>query len=424
MKGFFFEKPCGLLRLKVYLVIIGLTVLKGSSGFAESKMFWLKIKATSSAERTLIANTGASIEEVAEDYVVALGRQKQYDLFLKEKNLIAGFELTPEMLDFPPEDKNFHTYDQVEQSVKDLAQKNSDLISLEKIGSSLEGRTIYDLRISGNLTNSSQLPGIVFMGTHHAREHLSTEVPLMLANHLIAEFRKGTPRIVSLLKSREIHIIPLVNPDGVVFDVTGSTYHMWRKNRRANGNGTVGVDLNRNYSWGFGGPGSSSDPDDETYHGPSAFSEPETQAIKNFVDGHKNLTILLTFHTFSELILYPWGGTTNSIQNAKDLKVFETLATTMSKWNGYTPEQASQLYVASGDTTDWAYGTHGIFAFTFEMDPKNMWDGGFYPGQSFIPIVFKKNLEPCLFLIDYADNPYRVLSGSFERIGFRTPLFQ
>jgi carboxypeptidase T len=112
------------------------------------------------------------------------------------------------------------------------------------------------------------------------------------------------------------------------------------------------------------------------------------------------------------LILYPWGHKYESIENQKDLMVHKTMAEKMSKWNKYTPQQSSDLYIASGDTTDWAYGQHKIISFTFELDPRNQFGGGgFYPGQDVIPVVFKKNLEPALFLLEYADNPYRVLEN-------------
>ncbi len=81
----------------------------------------------------------------------------------------------------------------------------------------------------------------------------------------------------------------------------------------------------------------------------------------------------------------------------------------MAQWNHYTPQQASDLYIASGDTTDWAYGKHGIFAFTFELSPSDMMDGGFYPGARILDRVFRDNLQPCLYLIDLADNPHRAL---------------
>lgn len=154
--------------------------------------------------------------------------------------------------------------------------------------------------------------------------------------------------------------------------------------------------------------------------GDKPFSEPETQAVKNFVEQRTNATILLTFHTFSQLILYPWGHSYSPIAKENDYQVFKTMAEVMAKWNGYTPQQSSDLYKASGDTTDWAYGALGLFAFTFELDPKSIMDGGFYPGASRIPVVLRKNIKPCLYLIEMAANPYDVLNPNQSRYGLST----
>ena len=86
------------------------------------------------------------------------------------------------------------------------------------------------------------------------------------------------------------------------------------------------------------------------------------------------------------------------------------MARQMATWNRYKPQQASDLYIASGDTTDWAYGTHGIYAFTFELSPKSNWDGGFYPGQGVIDRVFNDNLRPILYMLDIADDPNRAVT--------------
>ena len=94
------------------------------------------------------------------------------------------------------------------------------------------------------------------------------------------------------------------------------------------------------------------------------------------------------------------------------------MAETMSQWNNYRPQQSSDLYIASGDTTDWSYGELGLISFTFELDPKNMWNGGFYPGQDTIDIVFEKNIKPALYLIEQADNPYKVLNNNQYGVSF------
>src|SRR5690606_4396201 len=133
-------------------------------------------------------------------------------------------------------------------------------------------------------------------------------------------------------------------------------------------------------------------------------------------ESHLNARVLLSFHTYSELILYPWGHTYDPVDNKTDLAVFEKMATTMARWNKYTPQQSSDLYITSGDTTDWAYGEHGIFAFTFELSPKSMWDGGFYPGQKAIDPTFRDNLKPALYLLELADDPYRAVRASEDEI--------
>ncbi len=158
--------------------------------------------------------------------------------------------------------------------------------------------------------------------------------------------------------------------------------------------------------------------------GPAPFSEPETKSIRDFVEKTTNATVLLSFHTFSELILYPWGGKYDPVADAKDHSVFETMAKQMATWNGYTPQQASDLYIASGDTVDWAYGEHKIFGFTFELDPSSIWDGGFYPGQKVIPGVFAKNWQACLYMIGLADNPYRAIETPAAAYGLSSPLLR
>lgn len=268
------------------------------------------------------------------------------------------------------------------------------------------------MRISGDLANADSLPAIILLGGHHAREHLSVELPLYYLEYLLSEFSKGNPRIQDLVNRRDIHIVPLVNPDGAEYDISGN-YKLWRKNRSKNNGGTFGVDINRNYGYQWGGGGASANPGSDSYRGPSAFSELETQAIKKYIEEHQNITILLSFHTFSQLIRYPWGHTANGIATVRDQQVHETMAKKMAEWNGYKPQQSSALYIASGDITDWAYGAHKIISFTLELDPagSGMSWGGFYPGSDVIHEVERKNLEPVLYLIGYADNPYRVLEG-------------
>ncbi|MEK7287537.1 MAG: M14 family metallopeptidase [Elusimicrobiota bacterium] len=373
--------------------------------------YWVVLPASTRAERSVIANFGVAIEEVTSTTVggscdyLTLSRLKQGNAKILQSWPI---ELLPKV--FPPRDADYHDYGETAADLAALASANPDLASAYSAGPSLNGRSLWVLRINSEVkgNGASARPGVIFLGTHHAREHLSTEVPLLLAKHLVNQYAKD-PKVKALLDSRDVYIIPMVNPDGVEYDIEQNDYRMWRKNVRDNGGGVLGVDLNRNYGYKWGTGGSSGNPGSEVYKGPAPFSEPETQAVKNFIESHPNIKMLLSFHTFSELILYPWGHTYDPVPDSRDRAVFEKMAKTMAAWNGYRPEQSSELYIASGDTTDWAYGERRIFAFTFELTPKSMSQGGFYPGAGVINGTFQANLEPCLYLISVAGDPYGVL---------------
>ena len=415
------------MRVIFVLIILAFTSILAYAGQADESLIWMKIKAQNRYERSAIANTGVTILSADEDHVVALGYNHELAK-LEEMGIVEiSFGTDATILDYPPHDSDFHNYQEMVDKIKSWEQPYAGLLSINSIGKSLEGRDIYALKISGSLTNEVQ-PAIVFMGGHHAREHLSVEMPLMLAEYLLKEYQAGNERVRELVNSREIHIIPLVNPDGAEHDIAGGNYKLWRKNRRNHGNGLFGVDLNRNYGYKWGTGGSSSNQRSDVYMGPKPFSEPETQAIKKYVDARTNISILLSFHTFSELILYPWGHSYNAIANNIDFEVHKKMAETMARWNGYKPQQASALYIASGDTTDWSYGEHGIISFTFELDPKHRWGmnprDGFYAGQNLIPNVFRKNLEPSLYLIENAGNPRGVLQEEHERYGLSSALIQ
>ena len=378
----------------------------------DQQYYWMKISAQDKFQRSVIANTGAAIEIVQDDYVIAYGNDIELEKIRQLGWLQAASNLAEEK-DFPIKDSIYHNYNELTTELQQLANKNPDLVQLSSIAKTTEGRDIWALRISSDLAHADQKAAAIYMGGHHAREHLSVELPLMWAQYLIEQYRAQNSRIVSLINSRDIHIIPTVNPDGMEYDIKDGNYKMWRKNRTTNSDGTFGVDLNRNYGYQWGTGGSSSNTNSETYKGPKPFSEIETVAIKNYIESHVNITTLLTFHSYSKLILYPWGHKFDSMDIANDLAVHETMAKKMAEWNGYTPEQSSALYIASGDTTDWSYGAHKIISFTFELDPSSngFGSGGFYPGPDVIKPVFQKNLEPCLYLLEYADNPYRVLKA-------------
>jgi carboxypeptidase T len=406
-------------RIVVFVLLLSLAIPAIAQDPQSLEQRFIQTDAQTRESRTLATNLGMSIEFVRSDSSWGFADAKT--IAKLEENGIrvignfdrkigrAGHEGGER---FPGEDERFHDYTELKAELFRMEKENPEVAKVHVIGSSYEGREIYALQLNTNhrarRKARSNKPGAIYLGAHHAREHLSTEIPLLFADYLLKN--KRDPKISALLESRDVWIVPLVNPDGSEYDISDDRYHLWRKNRRPNDDGTFGTDLNRNYGYRWGGAGASGEPNSDIFRGPKPFSEPETQAIKKFVEDRGNAKVLLSFHTYSELILYPWGYRFESIDRKKDLEVFETMAKTMAQWNLYKPQQSSDLYITSGDTTDWAYGEHGIFAFTFELSPATIFEGGFYPGQAAIDPTFAANLKPALYLLEMADDPYRAVS--------------
>ncbi|UCF32939.1 MAG: zinc carboxypeptidase, partial [Phycisphaerales bacterium] len=272
---------------------------------------------------------------------------------------------------------DYHDLESTEDILRRIAQTHSDIAVLEIIGYSIENRRIYALRISDDASIvDDEEPAVLIIGCHHAREWISVEVPLFLADYLTDNYRKdGT--VTRLINYTEIWIIPVLNPDG--FHYSWTTERWWRKNRRDNGDGTFGVDPNRNYpSIDFGGSGTSMDTSSEVYPGTEAFSEPETQAIRELIEGEdgRDFIAAISYHNYSQLVMYPFGYTS---EPTEDADTFESLGMEMTRLinishenpaHDYRYGQTSRvLYRASGDLTDWAYTDHGVLGFTIEVRP-------------------------------------------------------
>jgi carboxypeptidase T len=391
----------------------------------EDGRLWIVANASGSEGREAVVNAGISIEEITGDKVGGIGNARMAARLRKKGIKFTSIPLSQRFhtQDFPNEDAAFHNYDRLTADLQGLVASSKGLASLFSIGHGWKGdKDIWCLRLNTTAQGleKSTKPGIVYMGTHHAREHLSTEVPFLFAKYLVEN--RDKPEVAKLLDTRDIYIIPMINPDGAEYDIATGEYRMHRKNLRDNGDGSLGVDLNRNYGYHWGENGASGETDSDIYHGPGPFSEPETLAVKKFIEDRlDNLHMLLSFHSYSELILYPYGYTNSPMDDSKALSAYQTMAKTMAQWNGYTPEQSSELYITSGDTTDWAWGTHKIFSFTFELTPKSMGGGGFYPGAGAIATTFAANLKPALYLLDLADNPYRAAETTSTLTRLSTP---
>lgn len=368
-------------------------------------------------QRTEIVRTGASIEEIGEDYVKVIATDEELTN-LKEKGFQPKTDPVLGTHDFPDADSKYHNYEEMVSEIDQAVSDHDNIVQKFSIGKSYENRDLWAVKISDNVHMDEDEPEVLFASLHHAREHLTVEMALYLLR-LFTDNYETDSRIKEIVDNREIYIVFNMNPDGGEYDISIGEYQYWRKNRQPNnGTSSIGTDLNRNYGykWGCCG-GSSSNPSSETYRGQAPFSAPETAALRDFInsrviDGKQQIKTAISFHTYSELILWPYGYTyedTPDGMTADDYQVFKTMGEDMAQTNGYTPQQASDLYITDGDMTDWAYGEHDIFAFTFEMYPKDTSGGGFYPPDEVIERETERNREAALYLAEQADCPYRVI---------------
>ncbi|UCD37408.1 MAG: hypothetical protein JSW54_11330 [Fidelibacterota bacterium] len=302
----------------------------------------------------------------------------------------------------------YHTYQEMMVELALLADSYPSLARLDSLGASLEGRTIWGLKISDNVQlDEIDESEVLYMGNHHARELISVEIPLHFARHLLEGY-ESDPRIASIVNSRQIWIIPMVNPDGHIY--VEKFDRMWRKNRRDNGDGTFGVDLNRNYAyqWGYDSMGSSSYGGDYNYRGAEPWSEPETRAIRDFVETHR-FTVAFTYHASGNIYIYPWGYIN---AHTPDHPVFEHMAIRLSMLNNYRHGNGVETlnYLMNGEAVDWLYGESvtkpAIIAMTVEVGTGS---DGFLPDTSRIMALILQNLEANLLLAEWADNPAQVV---------------
>lgn len=226
------------------------------------------------------------------------------------------------------------------------------------------------MKLSDNVSEQENEPGVLFLGAHHGDERPGYEILIYFIQYM-AEYYHNTSAVHDAIDHTQIYIIPMLNPDGVEAGTRKNKEpnHGWFGHQKTVT--SIGVDINRNYEghWPllflrphFYGATSFNDKSD-VYRGPYPFSENETKAVRQFVETH-NITISIDYHTFGELILYPWGY---RILPAKDYLVLDSIGENISEFDNYTYEQSIYLYPTLGDTCDWMYATHHILAFTIEL---------------------------------------------------------
>lgn len=278
----------------------------------------------------------------------------------------------------------YHRTDGIHQHYDELMAANPELMTMAVIGTSREGREIRRYTITSG--DPSTLPGIYITALCHAREWASGSTTAYLVDSLITQYGTNS-ELTGLVDGLAWHVVPVTNPDG--YEYTWDTNRLWRKNRFDNGDGTFGVDLNRNYSAGWGGPGSSGSGSSDTYRGTAAFSEPETQAVRDDMESIGNVTAFFDVHCYSQLMLWPYGYD-NTEPPGEAGQIHETIGTGMTDAifgvNGkvFTPQPAHDLYLASGTSLDWAWDETGSYSWTFEL--RDTGEFGFLlPPEQIIP---------------------------------------
>ncbi|MCI0689358.1 MAG: M14 family metallopeptidase [Sporichthyaceae bacterium] len=386
--------------------------------------------------RTAIARTGASIDHgFGSNYVVVTATAGEVQAIRK-----LGYFVTPLTAPeptsrggvgtnlFPPADSNYHDYPELTTKVNQVVADHSSIARKLSVGTSYQGRDLMLIKISDNVATDEAEPEVLFTAQQHAREHLTPEMAIYLMD-LFTDNYGSDPQITNLVNSREIWIIPTLNPDGSEYDIATGSYRSWRKNRQPNsGSSFVGTDENRNwnYNWGCCG-GSSGSFSSETYRGAAPESAPEVARVADFVrsrvvGGVQQIKIGIDWHTYGELVLWPYGYTFNNTApglTQDDRDTFATLGQQMAATNGYTPEQASDLYITDGTIDDYLWGVHKIFGYTFEMFPTG--SPGFYPPDENIPAQVSRNRAAVLMLLEYADCPYRIIGKQAQYCGGGPP---
>ncbi|MFB8780670.1 M14 family metallopeptidase [Streptomyces albogriseolus] len=382
---------------------------------------------TTPVTRTAIQRAGVTVDEADEETVVVSGRADQIRELRRQ-----GYEITPlgaapdrstaadgpRLFDFPSADSRYHNYAEMNAEIDQRIAAYPSIMSKRVIGKSYQGRDIVAVKVSDNVGADEAEPEVLFTHHQHAREHLTVEMALYLLRELGAGYG-GDARITKMVQEREIWIVPDLNPDGGEYDIATGSYRSWRKNRQPNSSSSyVGTDLNRNwdYRWGCCG-GSSGSTSSETYRGSAPESAPEVKVVADFVrsrvvGGVQQIKAGVDFHTYSELVLWPFGYTysdTTTGMTADDHAAFKAVGQKMAASNGYTAQQSSDLYITDGSIDDYLWGAHKIFGYTFEMYPRSASGGGFYPPDEVIERETSRNRDAVLQLLENADCMYRVI---------------
>jgi carboxypeptidase T len=287
---------------------------------------------------------------------------------------------------------HYHTYQEMTDELHSLQANHSDIMTLSSIGKTYEGRDIWLVKLSDNVTQEENEPGVLFMGAHHGNEKPSYEVCLFFIKYMVEHYENSSlPEVRNAIDITQIYLIPMVNPDGVEANIRKNCAPNHGPFGRSQTITSYGVNLNRNYDdpWflAYIFPISYSLPfilpdSSMNYRGPYPFSENETKAVKNFAEAH-SISISISYHSYGEFIIYPWMHTT---KQTPDEPLFRSVGENISMINHYylfikNYHLIQRFGGTLGSSENWLYRACGSIAFTVELckertpsDPQVMYD--------------------------------------------------
>jgi carboxypeptidase T len=262
----------------------------------------------------------------------------------------------------------FYSFAQMNAAMDALVLAYPGIASKTSIGTTVGGNNIWVIKISDNVaTDETNEPEVLYMGLQHAREAIGGSSMIFFMQYLCEQYAAGNTKIKDLVDNRELFIIPCFNPDGWEYNRTsmsGAAGGSWRKNRRNNGDGTFGVDLNRNWGvdWancsapilGVASSCGTATTSSDTYWGTAAFSEAETNAVKLFAQSH-HLVAGFDQHAYGPYYSVPFGRHSLHTLSPKGADFYNLVPALMGQYNGMRAADSYDAlgYEVAGGFKDW-----------------------------------------------------------------------
>ncbi len=403
----------------------------------------------SESEIELIKKAGFDVEILVDDVISMYSSQSTYTYsdthhthISSNRNENCDVSSVIKLTDYKTPDNytfgsmgGYLTFDELLVELDSMHSKYPNLITARSPMSefeSIEGRPLLYVKISDNPNLEEAEPEMLYTALHHAREPNSLSQLVFYMWYLLENY-DSDESIKYIVDNTALYFAPCINPDGYVYNESTNPNGggLWRKNRRDNGDGNFGVDLNRNYGykWGNDNSGSSPNSGSDTYRGTEEFSEPELKAVKSFCEAH-DFQIALNYHTYSNLLIHPWGY---SDTPTEDHSTFKAIGSEMIKENHFFFGTGIETvgYNVNGDSDDWMYGSQNIFSMTPEVGPGIY---GFWPPETaidslnktamYMNIVAAKSLLPYIINQEISSDKFiynssNILSIRLHNIGLK-----